>query len=74
VVGAVADALAAEGYRTIAPYVRGFRPTRFNEHVERTAELAALTDISDRLHVRAAADEPQARILHAQTQWPAPGA
>jgi pimeloyl-ACP methyl ester carboxylesterase len=38
----VAPALAASGYRTIAPFVRGFGPTRFHDGIERTGEIAAL--------------------------------
>ena len=38
----LAPALAADGYRTIAPYVRGFGPTRFVDGAERTGEGAAL--------------------------------
>ena len=38
----VASVLAGDGYRTIAPYVRGFGPTRFVEGAERTGEVAAL--------------------------------
>ena len=39
---AVANALAGEGYRTIAPFVRGFGPTLFQKEAVRTGELAAL--------------------------------
>jgi pimeloyl-ACP methyl ester carboxylesterase len=39
----VAPALAAAGYRTLAPYVRGFGPTRFADGgSSRTGEVAAL--------------------------------
>ena len=38
----LAPALAADGYRTIAPYVRGFGPTRFAGDAQRTGEVAAL--------------------------------
>jgi len=38
----LATALAADGYRTIAPFVRGFGPTRFAGDQERTGEVAAL--------------------------------
>jgi pimeloyl-ACP methyl ester carboxylesterase len=38
----LATALAADGYRTIAPFVRGFGPTRFVDGAERTGEVAAL--------------------------------
>ena len=38
----LAQALAADGYRTIAPFVRGFGPTRFTGDAERTGEVAAL--------------------------------
>jgi pimeloyl-ACP methyl ester carboxylesterase len=38
----LASVLAADGYRTIAPYVRGFGPTRFAGDAERTGEVAAL--------------------------------
>jgi pimeloyl-ACP methyl ester carboxylesterase len=38
----LAAVLAADGYRTIAPYVRGFGPTRFAAGAERTGEVAAL--------------------------------
>ncbi len=38
----LASALAADGYRTIAPYVRGFGATRFAGGAERTGEVAAL--------------------------------
>lgn len=38
----LATALAADGYRTIAPFVRGFGPTRFAAGAERTGEVAAL--------------------------------
>ena len=38
----LAPALAADGYRTIAPFVRGFGPTRFTGAAERTGEVAAL--------------------------------
>ena len=38
----LAPALAADGYRTIAPFVRGFGPTRFAAGAERTGEVAAL--------------------------------
>jgi pimeloyl-ACP methyl ester carboxylesterase len=38
----LAAVLAADGYRTIAPYVRGFGPTRFAGGAERTGEVAAL--------------------------------
>lgn len=56
----LAPVLAAEGYRTLAPFVRGFGPTRFVDGVEKTGELAALaSDVVafadalglDRLHV-----------------------
>jgi pimeloyl-ACP methyl ester carboxylesterase len=39
---AVAAALAGDGYRTIAPYVRGFGPTRLLPGAARTGEIAAL--------------------------------
>jgi pimeloyl-ACP methyl ester carboxylesterase len=39
----LAQSLAADGYRTFAPYVRGFGPTSFGEGIERTGEIAALT-------------------------------
>jgi pimeloyl-ACP methyl ester carboxylesterase len=39
---AVADDLAAAGYRTIVPYVRGFGPTRFVPGAVKTGEIAAL--------------------------------
>ncbi len=39
----VATALAADGYRTLAPFVRGFGPTRFvDPGIQRTGEVAAL--------------------------------
>ena len=38
----VAPALAGAGYRTLAPFVRGFGPTRFAPGAERTGETAAL--------------------------------
>ncbi len=39
----VVEALAARGYRTFAPYVRGFGPTRFrNPATPRSGEIAAL--------------------------------
>lgn len=38
----VAPELAERGYRTIAPFVRGFGSTRVHEGLERTGELAAL--------------------------------
>jgi len=38
----LATALAADGYRTIAPFVRGFGPTRFAGGAERSGEVAAL--------------------------------
>jgi pimeloyl-ACP methyl ester carboxylesterase len=38
----LATALAADGYRTIAPFVRGFGPTRFVDGAQRTGEVAAL--------------------------------
>ncbi len=38
---AVASALAAAGFRTMAPYVRGFGPTRFRNGVPRTGEIPA---------------------------------
>lgn len=51
----LANALADDGYRTIAPYVRGFGPTRFHELVERTGEAAALArdilDLADALQL-----------------------
>jgi pimeloyl-ACP methyl ester carboxylesterase len=39
----LAEALVVAGYRTIAPYVRGFGETRFLGDEERTGEIAALT-------------------------------
>ncbi len=40
---AVAGALAGEGYRTLAPYLRGFGATRFlDERAPRSGQLAAL--------------------------------
>lgn len=40
----VAESLTQAGYRTYAPYLRGFGPTRFiNEDTPRTGRLAALT-------------------------------
>ena len=40
---AVAGALAGEGYRTLAPYLRGFGATRFlDEHAPRSGQLVAL--------------------------------
>ena len=38
----VAGVLAADGYRTIAPFVRGFGPTRIRDGAARTGEIAAL--------------------------------
>ena len=38
----VANALSGAGYRTIAPFVRGFGPTLFQKDAVRTGELAAL--------------------------------
>ncbi len=39
---AVAAQLAAHGYRTIAPYLRGFGPTSFREGASPTGEIGAL--------------------------------
>lgn len=39
---ALAQRLAGAGYRTIAPYQRGFGPTRFLDGTPRTGEIAAL--------------------------------
>jgi pimeloyl-ACP methyl ester carboxylesterase len=39
---ALAPALAAEGFRTIAPFVRGFGPTRLLPGAARSGEIAAL--------------------------------
>ena len=39
---AVASALAADGLRTLAPFVRGFGPTRLLPGAPRTGEIAAL--------------------------------
>lgn len=39
---ALASVLAAEGYRTLAPFVRGFGPTRFAAGAEKSGEFAAL--------------------------------
>jgi len=51
----VAAALAQDGYRTIAPYVRGFGATRLVEDAPRTGEIAALArdvlDLADALGV-----------------------
>ncbi len=42
--GAVAGRLIEAGYRTLAPYVRGFGPTRFlSDATRRTGQIAALT-------------------------------
>jgi pimeloyl-ACP methyl ester carboxylesterase len=38
----LAEALAVVGYRTIAPFLRGFGATRFLRETERTGEIAAL--------------------------------
>ena len=38
----VIDALVAAGYRAIAPFVRGFGPTRLLPHAVRTGEIAAV--------------------------------
>jgi pimeloyl-ACP methyl ester carboxylesterase len=38
----VAPALAEAGYRTIAPFVRGFGPTRLHDGVPRSGEVGAL--------------------------------
>jgi pimeloyl-ACP methyl ester carboxylesterase len=38
----LAATLAADGYRTIAPFVRGFGPTRFRGGIAKTGEVAAL--------------------------------
>jgi len=40
---AIAPELAADGLRTIAPYVRGFGPTRLLPEADRTGETAAIT-------------------------------
>jgi pimeloyl-ACP methyl ester carboxylesterase len=51
----LASALADDGYRTIAPYVRGFGATRFNEGFEHTGEVAALArdvlELADALEI-----------------------
>lgn len=39
---AVARRLADDGFRALAPYLRGFAPTRVLDGVERTGEIAAL--------------------------------
>lgn len=38
----IADGLAADGYRAIAPYLRGFGPTRLHSDLPRTGEIAAI--------------------------------
>jgi len=52
---AIATELAADGFRTIAPYVRGFGPTRLLPEAERTGETAAITrdvlDLADALGI-----------------------
>jgi pimeloyl-ACP methyl ester carboxylesterase len=51
----VAEALAGDGYRTIAPYVRGFGATRLLPGAARTGEIAALArdvlDLADALGI-----------------------
>ncbi len=53
---AVAHALVGAGYRTLAPYVRGFGPTRFlSDTAPRTGQIAALIqdviEFADAVHV-----------------------
>jgi pimeloyl-ACP methyl ester carboxylesterase len=52
---AIAPGLAADGLRTIAPYVRGFGATRLLPEAERTGETAAITrdvlDLADALGI-----------------------
>jgi len=50
-----AEALTRAGYRTIAPFVRGFAPTKLHAGVARTGEIAALArdmlELADALQI-----------------------
>jgi pimeloyl-ACP methyl ester carboxylesterase len=52
---AVTPGLTADGFRTIAPFVRGFGPTRLHADAERTGEIAAVArdvlDLADALGI-----------------------